>query len=72
MIHLTPKVKIKFIALANAGLKQLNKRLYKDIKSPSLKNELARIGFVLVVVVPILAFTMTILFATLAWLITKG
>jgi len=72
MTHLTPKVKIKFIALASAGLKQLNKRLYKDIKSQSLKKELVRIGFVLVVVVPTLAFIMTILFATLAWLITKG
>jgi hypothetical protein len=72
MALLTPKVKIKFIALLNAGLKQLNKRLYKDIKSPSLKSELARIGFVLAVVVSILAFIMTILFATIAWLIIKG
>jgi hypothetical protein len=72
MIHLTPKVKIKFIAQANVELKQLNKRLYNGIRSLNQKKELERIGFVLAVATQNLAFTMTILFVTPVLLITKG
>jgi hypothetical protein len=70
--HLKQKVKIKFIVLVNAGLKQLKKKLYSDIESPSLKKELERIVFVLAVVIPNLAFIMTILFVILALLIIGG
>jgi hypothetical protein len=72
MIHLTPKVKIKFIALVSAGPKQLNKRLYNGIRLLSQKKELVKIGFVLEDATQNLAFTMTILFVIPVLLTIKG
>jgi hypothetical protein len=66
---LKQKAKTKFIALVSVGLKQLKKKLFKDIESPSLKKELEKVVFVLAAVVPILAFIITILFVILVSLI---
>jgi hypothetical protein len=72
MNHLIHQLKIKFIATVNAGLKQLNKKYNSVTRLQKPKSELGKIAVVLVVVTPVLAFIMTMVFAILALLIIKN